>query len=179
MRELRDYVPEDVRTQGRWCIAGGYAACPALAGDIDIWILGVEPGHLEQERARALLHLQNLDTRTTESNDARTAMGRDNYEGIDIEIRKVAYVNAGPKHIHVMVTNAESPNALLSSFDISTHAVALLPNGFIVTGNGFTTPHERPVAVRENGKTPARMEKIRARFGRDPKTGDRHEEIPF
>ncbi len=36
MMTIPDLLPESLR--GQWCIAGGYAACPALASDIDVWV---------------------------------------------------------------------------------------------------------------------------------------------
>lgn len=179
--DLRDVLPPSVRKSGAWCIAGGYAACPALASDIDVWIYGVEPEDVETMVQAARAHLMQAGLRHEIQDDTRTQEGAGNYVGLTCEIRKVAIVTGAPQPIHLMVTTAYDPLELLSGFDISTHAVAILPNGTALRGDSWTPPHVDPRAVHETTKTPARMAKIRARFGRDPKTGERHSDktIPF
>lgn len=159
-------IPENLLPKGtKWCIAGGYAACPALACDIDVWVYGVRSAEdsLQIRRAEILLHIAKAGFRVvTETGDN---VANDGYEDKDISILKVGRVDQKDGlPIHVMVTDATTPERLLESFDISTHAVAVGP-GFVVKAAGWTPPHVPPVAFGQHATTTERMVRIATRFG--------------
>jgi hypothetical protein len=68
------------------------------------------------------------------------------------------------KPIHVMVTTALTPIQLLCSFDISTHQVAVDERGREIFGPNWTNVMEAPVQLKGTPSTPARLEKITARY---------------
>jgi hypothetical protein len=179
----------------KWCVAGGYAACPALATDIDLWVYGIDHRNLENERniLRSLL-MHRVD----ELNEGRPKWAEKRYgyvreEGQETTVvyeqeshliekvgvvtcPRVAFVNdenlhatdARTKPIHIMVTTAADPGSLISGFDISTHAVALDYSGRVWKHNLFTGPHEKPAVLRVNPNTQNRLDRICKRFGHKP-----------
>ncbi len=164
-----DMLPADVE----WCIAGGYAACPALAGDIDVWVYGVDTSNLQIRRGEVLLHLARKRYNvTTESGDN---MVDEEYETKQCSVLKVGRIDRNEKPtIQIMVTDAPTPNELLANFDVSTHAVAVDMDGTVYRHDGWTPPQVPPVALLNHSTTPRRMERIAARFGHAIT-----EEIPF
>jgi hypothetical protein len=142
-------LPEPYRQS--FCIAGGYAACPALAKDQDVWVYGIPTAQLSAVRQELLVHLsqQTVSPRSRRAfsvypaEDTRTA---ESYCQEFIQIKKVAADIYRPgaghhqKQIHLMVTDAQNPGAILEGFDISTHQVALGPGGEVWTGGGYTAP---------------------------------------
>ena len=174
-------LPAQYREQ--WCVAGGFAACPALATDIDVWVYAIATEGLDKARRVLLAHLCDIQYPQKDSpyanvrrkaqfefeeeTEARTA---ESYLQSFIQIHKVAVIcgrNAWRelKPIHVMVTDAPSPGELLAGFDISTHAVAIGHDGRVWT-NSYTQPGETPVRLSgANARTEARLQKICARFG--------------
>lgn len=171
-----DLLPEAYRKS--WCIAGGFAACPALATDMDVWVYGLPtekqaPGKLLAVRDEILDYFAaykktrtyrdlwfgytpGVETRTTES------------YGHPCVIHKVAMIHATGtrKPIHLMVTDADSPMMLIDGFDVSTHAVALNHDGGVFYNiDTYTPPNEPPRQLRDTVTTPDRLRKIAARFG--------------
>lgn len=155
----RNLIPEDLEEQA--FIAGGYAACPALAQDMDVWVF-VDGGHenLDEARNRVLEHLQTFFDITEEHGGTIS-----DYQGVEVNILKVAFVRGFNLPIHVMVCDAPV-GIVLKNFDISTHQVALTAHG-VVKGEGWTSPLEEPVVLErmENEHTQERLAKIRARYG--------------
>lgn len=163
-----------------WCIAGGFAACPVLSADIDVWVYG--RSRLDEARQTLLDFIEDTKVQNSGKYGARPPYvyepevateqreGSDNYEGIGINISKVCVVygrgmNSGALPIHIMVTDAPEPGALLSAFDISTHAAAIDFRGRVFKGRSFTHPGIPPVLIRANTNTPARYRRICERFG--------------
>jgi hypothetical protein len=168
--------------QKSYCVAGGWAACPALAQDMDVWVYGIETSELETVRCELIAHLSAENAKVPyyrrpfyveQQTEARNTDAREEYESKTVEIRKVAKVEvklsprARRKVIHLLVTDARNPAEILDGFDVSTHAVAIDYSGAVWKGIGFTAPHIPPVALLMNEKTPARMRKIALRFGHD------------
>lgn len=146
-------------------IAGGYAACPALATDIDVWIT-VPTYDLDHARSEILRWLHEQDNLVFEElTDGRVDQvhSPDGY-GTDLNVRKVATVEhyRGTKY-HLLVVDGDV-DAVLDSFDVSTHQVALTPFG-VVTGENWTPTNVYPVQLRDTPTTAARMAKIAARYG--------------
>jgi hypothetical protein len=163
-----------------WMLAGGWAACPTLASDRDVWVFGLQADELESER-HSLLDTLRLNVKSPyvmeEQNDIQTGRG---YEGVEITIRKVCVIDTRRKDgdtfndcrdgslriqpIHLMVTDAPSPIAVLMNFDVSTHAVAIMPEGQIHLHPMWTPVNEQPRVLLNNSNTPERMTRITARF---------------
>lgn len=150
--------------QHSWCIAGGFAACPALADDVDVWVWGRYD--LAESRQTILDHLKARHLRHTVEAVSTELEASQRYGNLVIKIEKVAVVSGGGKPIHIMVTDAPCPEALVSAFDISTHAVAFDNNFGIAAALEFTHPGELPRLMEHaNDRTPERLGKILARFG--------------
>lgn len=149
-------------------IAGGYAACPSRASDIDLWVTDLE--NLEATRAAILAHLRMSGYDVTEET-AQEGFRVDGYgyDEMDLRILKVCYVQRpGALPIHVMVTDA-APLAVLLHFDVSTHQCAIVPHpsvkgGDMMRGPEWTALTEEPVQIKETSATSTRMEKIRTRY---------------
>lgn len=156
---LWNLVPEKWREEA--FIAGGYAACPALASDLDLWIF-VDCGKwnttLPVAREEVLAHLRDERLYITEENEESVT----EYEGINVNILKVCHVRYGIK-IHIMVVDAPV-NAVLEGFDVSTHQIALKPSGEVFMGASWTPVTQEPLRLIDTPHTAVRMEKIRARY---------------
>lgn len=166
-------IPKGLLPEGlKYCIAGGWAACPALASDMDVWVFrGDGSGEsLEELRDRIVGHLfvtkpfkWGLQAATDDTRE-----GGVEYDAMDFDILKVGTVKvgypSGDVQIHLMVTTASSPMGLLSNFDISTHAVAIDANGLVIRGKHWTSIIETPYVIRRTDSTPERMKKICTRY---------------
>jgi hypothetical protein len=149
-------------------IAGGWAACPALAQDMDVWILATnkqanDPDFkLEDLRARVLKAMPRV-TRAEDSDETG------DYGGVEIKIRKVCLIeDAFGVKVHVMVTDAPIIETVLANFDISTHQVAIDYRGLVIRGNCWTPITQPPIVVEErrNEHTEGRLKKITERYRR-------------
>lgn len=168
---VQDHLPPNLLPRGMTraaFIAGGYAACPELATDIDVWVM-VDPTKLYEERRRILTHLVDHGFIPCAGTDAPVKEeftgDRLGYEDITANILKVAEVWRGnQKPIHIMVTDAPALMLLLN-FDISTHAIAFTDNGTIRAPE-WTPLHMEPIIVKNHmtRKTQDRFNKINARY---------------
>lgn len=160
-------LPEAYR--GQWCVAGGWAACPPLATDMDVWVYDLPTDRLDAIRTELLEHLSALRQDQPRGpyfvpgEDVRAAQGYQH----PCTVKKVAVVSQSypAKPIHLMVTDASCPGEIIGGFDISTHAVAIGHNGMVHTHFDYTAPHVFPVQLKETETTPTRMAKIASRFG--------------
>lgn len=149
-------------------IAGGYAACPERALDMDVWVLDTT-GNPEKTRAALLLWLSDYHwVFGKETHEEKFRADGPGYDEMDCRILKVAVIPYYTTTIHLMVTDAP-PLALLRNFDVSTHQIALipssrLPEGDLLRGPGWTSLDQEPVQLKETSATFARMEKIRTRY---------------
>lgn len=166
--------------QDRAFIAGGFAACPALASDIDVWVPVYEDAAgLDAARQRVLAHLaaqrflfeeQDGDGSRREQFAREKSISRDvfvvsTFEGyhLTLKIRRVATVSGiGNLPYHIILVNGDIDD-VLSSFDISTHQCALTVRGF-VPGEHWTALHEKPYVITQKYTTDARLTKIAARY---------------
>jgi len=166
-------IPAGMLPDGvKWCVAGGWATCPALATDQDIWVFAKGLGSLAEVREMLLDHLRkyfgmDFDEEVVVLEDRRVVEGVDASEGYETlpttTVKVASFYKAGAER-HLLVTDAKDAHALVNSFDISTHMVAIMPNGQVVTGDEWTTVNEKPVMVRDTPTTAARLEKITARY---------------
>lgn len=168
-------LPEGVR----WVVAGGWAACPALASDQDIWVL-VDADEMSDMRDRILDGLRDYygddyDARVTELEDRRSMVvdrqsevSDNTYETVPVNTLKVASVYTHGLERHILVTDASCAYELVEAFDINTHAVAIEPDGNIVKSALWAPFTEPPIMVRDTPTTKMRMNKIRQRYGHPP-----------
>ncbi len=159
----KELLPADL--MGSAFIAGGYAACPALARDLDVWVYtNSEVESMEDVRARILTHLESdVWPYETADEDTRLAgMRDDNYPIFVLKVATVRSVHL-THPIHILVVN-QQPVDLLETFDISTHQVALV-FGRVVKGSGWTPVTVPPVKLRDTPTTNERMARIAARYG--------------
>lgn len=167
-------------------IAGGFAACPALAEDIDVWVpvdvTGVDDpfdavwkmrdylvAYLRQEFGAAFTEHDGMDSRrhvVPTPPSQRHGKLLTTFEGyhLPIPIRRagVVVVEGGSLPYHIIVVGGDV-DEVLSSFDITSHMVALTRKG-VVVGEHYTPPFEEPRVVTKKYTTEARLAKIRARY---------------
>lgn len=149
-------------------IAGGYAACPQRASDIDLWVTDITD-RLEQSREMILAHLGAAGYHVTpETTREGFRVNGHGYDEMDCRILKVGYVTRdGALPIHVMVTDAPVM-AVLLNFDISTHQTALVQAGeghvYSIKGPRWTPLTVYPVVLKPTTSTPGRLEKIATRY---------------
>jgi hypothetical protein len=149
-----------------YCIAGGWAACPALADDMDVWLYGIqddndEDGGGEHERIRGLLadnFVRDYGSAFEEQNTKTTYLAG----GL---VTRVGYISDGGVKLHVLITDQSRPIDLVEAFDISTHAVAITSEGMAIKSKRWTPVNVPPKKLADTSTTDARMEKICARFG--------------
>lgn len=159
----KELLPSDLMNSA--FIAGGYAACPALASDIDLWVMA-PPNQLGATRKTIINWLETEMWPYEVQEDQRlSVLGPAAAYGYDVIAGKVAIVKSPhmTHPIHIMVVD-RSPAELLETFDISTHQVAIV-FGNVVKGSGWTPVTVPPVMLRNTPTTPERMRKIAARYG--------------
>lgn len=161
-------LPDAYRTS--WCVAGGWAACPSLAGDQDVWVFGYPD--LKKLRVLLLKHLAEGRFQFQEEGQTQTGSSY----SLSFGILKVAEVTLPNRlhAIHLMVTNHASALAIIETFDISTHQIAITHDGNVILGSGWTPLTQPPVMISTNiGKptTPARMHKLALRYNHQPPRG--------
>lgn len=157
-------LPEKWRNQ--WCIAGGYAACPALATDIDVWVYNIHEQLLTTAREELLEHLATTRLyfipQPLHKGDGIQKLEPDEMEYVGKTL-KVADVWS--ENIHLLVTSAKTVEELLDTFDISTSMAAILSNGKTVRGKDYTHPGRPPQVIRMTPTTQVRLLKLCERFG--------------
>lgn len=166
-------VPIELLPEGeKWCVAGGYAACPALANDQDIWVMVNDEDSVTDARERLLDHLrtffgEDFDDRVEVQTEVRTGQTGDDSapDGGAIPILRVAKFFYHGIERHLLVAHVGCVTTLLRTFDISTHQVGIDSDGMVFKGPDYTPPHVPPVKLKETPTTDARMVKIAQRFG--------------
>jgi hypothetical protein len=171
-------IPTGLLPEGvNWCIAGGWAACPALALDKDVWIIEPLGSDLSEVRQNVLNHLkqyfgddyeervQELDE--TRAEDIERYIPGTGLNGAEVHIVRVARLYTNGWEHHIIVTDAGTVKALLDTFDISTHAIAICPGGDLEHGVEWTPVTEPPRELRSTPTTAERMKKIAARYGHE------------
>lgn len=113
--QLMHFVPPTMRAKA--VVAGGYAVDAALASDIDIFILGC--ADLEGDALKVVEYLEgeNLDY---EHNNGEV------YGAMRHLAATVFHAYEG-KNVQIIVSGFTTAKALVNSFDLSVHAVALAP----------------------------------------------------
>lgn len=157
-----------------WFVAGGYAADPVLANDIDIWIQA-EDSYAAADNHAKLHEFLAIAGFQFEPMDVGAAprfvdTGRPHAPGETdfVVVFAVATITAWrsiqfSKPVHLSITNGTAAE-ILAGFDISTHALALLPNGKFAYSDSWTPKTVDPVILRDTPSTPARFVKISSRY---------------
>lgn len=163
MPNLHAHIPEAMLPVGTNAyIAGGYAACPERADDIDVWVQCPTVDELSSFRQQLLTHLTEQHY-TFESLDDRREY-KDDYGEYLGGVLKVARISRpGALDVHIMVTNLK-PIDLLDTFDISTHMIATDGERYYRNPEKWTALTEAPIAWKMTPTTTARMEKILYRY---------------
>jgi hypothetical protein len=153
-------IPKNLLPEGtRYFIAGGWAVCPALATDRDVFVQTT--GDLSATRATLLAHMQAEGFDLTKEGETRYFAG---WGYAFVPIAKVAKVKVKfAQSIHVLVTNADVAE-VLETFDLSICQVAITHTGGIVKGSYWTAPNEPICVLKDTPTTLARKEKYEARF---------------
>lgn len=163
----------------RAVIAGGFAACPALASDIDVWVLDCNDP--EQAREDIIGCWKTLGRLGCGGMLSKITIEEDNHVRVDgsehsagygkslewniVRVGIVELMNAS-KPFHVLTTDCEDATLLVDTFDISTHAIALYPATMrVVKGNKWTAINVPPVKLRDTPTTAARLQKLCTRYG--------------
>jgi hypothetical protein len=155
-------IPSYLLPEGTpYFVAGGWAACPALATDMDIWVRSQYPARLRTEILEHFKEKLFVDE-YEELADARATEEVIPYG--DALTIKVATVTLGSSVFHILVTSG-SILEVLDSFDVSTHQVAITDSGIVVRGHSWTPVTEPPVKLKHTSTTDERMAKIAARYG--------------
>ena len=184
--DFRELIPEGYP----WFIAGGYAAVPAMAEDIDVWIT-------VQDEKEALAVKEIIRNRAIERSldwvreDSRElTVYSQNLTLLTMKVMKVmpdtasfsfpAFGAVRYLPVQFIVTTGDV-HQVLKNFDISTHQVAIMPNGHIFTGPEWTNPLQPVEKLRENPNTAPRFARLTERYRKDcPKVEIlKPEEIPF
>ena len=156
-------LPKNLIPDGlHYFIAGGWAACPALATDRDVFVQTA--GDLIDTRAMLLDHMRAQGFEVVEEDETRDAVTINGYDNIPIvKVAKVTQKRAQP--IHVLVTSGDIEE-VLNTFDINTSQVAITDTGRIVKGDNYSSPVQPVCKVRDTPSTDARFSKYEARFAR-------------
>jgi hypothetical protein len=152
----------------RYFVAGGWAVCPALATDMDVWVQ-TKPDqtltegydairrHLTRWEAMGACKLEipsKIDAyRANPSFDRHSTM-------LITKITNPMWEHA----IHMLVTT-QTPEDVISNFDLSICQVAITDEGQVIRGANWT-PVTAPIRQlsASTSLTDKRMEKYKARF---------------
>lgn len=164
----RKLTNERIAMGHEWCIAGGWAACPGLASDQDVWVFipvndsGDFPVRVKRlviargQMLRTFPEIKAESTKVPQTPEELMAA----YGDLGMFVQKVGKL--GDRHI--MVCDAPDVKTLLNTFDISTHQCAITSDNRFVKGDDWTPITEPLVIHRLTDTTPARIDKIRARY---------------
>lgn len=164
MNELLLLLPHALRNKA--CVAGGYAADRARAGDVDLWVCAGSDA--AWARAQIVKHLEamNLVQHVRLAHNQREDQG---YSTVSHLVATLPHEHAG-KHVQILVTTAIGPHELVERFDISTHAIAkylkggILQVAFATQWTGLSEP-PRVLRTSTPSDTLDRLERICERYG--------------
>lgn len=192
---LKRYLPEDMWP--RAIVAGGYAADPDCAADIDLWVIG---GDMEVDAFRIRKHnhmgtFSSLDSSPYEQFSNEFAVVTE--QVVEMKLGKFGSTYLP---VQILVSSDKNFRDLLERFDISTHQVGISLEPEIagrhrlVKGSKFTetTVQPRVITWTRPEQTIRRLKKVTSRYGFQPHPDDMkqllaamppievfEEEIPF
>jgi hypothetical protein len=155
-------IPSYLLPEGTpYFVAGGWAACPALATDMDVWVTSDNPARTRTE----ILEHFNAKLFADEYEEERSDEVAGDVDAYSNPLTlKVARVLIGQKRFHILVTSGDISD-VLNGFDISTHQVAITDSGTVVRGYHWTPVTEPPIKLKDTPTTNDRLIKIAARYG--------------
>lgn len=155
----------------RAVVAGGYAADPFRAQDIDMWILGVP-----------------IDDFTKVSRHIRSRLAAQDYDyelpdpvqtyGAEIDFHFIATVSAPgiSKPVQILATSHTTAESLLNRFDVSSHQIAIGIEDLAITiTDTFTATDVQPRLTNITtlpSQNLKRLERICKRYGFEPLEDD-------
>ena len=152
---LRYFAEKFDLTLGDMFIAGGWAACPFRANDIDIWYFrpDVELFNEDYRRLGNLLYVgENWVGETFGTSDNLTELKELKWYGKPVQIFETPY----------------NLIELLNHFDLSCHRYAITNNGTVITGPGATDPFEEEIVILTPEHTILhRLQKLQKRYGHE------------
>ena len=149
-------IPRNLLPEGtHYFIAGGWAVCPALATDRDLFVQTT--GDLDDTRAML------LDFMRARGFDVAEDVAENNYTGVPL-LRVAIVKDKYAQDIHILVTSADVDD-VLNTFDISTTQVAITESGRVVKGADYTSLTVRPIRLKDTPTTNERYIKYCERFG--------------
>lgn len=168
------FIPDELLPTGdykaRAFVAGGYAACPSLATDCDVWVTVRD---VEQARDELLAYLYGVQGPRPSNMEVEHRLGAPDDYGVRLPVKtlKVARIPARIEgrllDIHLMVTTGDIDD-VLDAFDISTHQCAITRRteleGRVYRGSRWTPLDVEPQVLRWTPTTPDRLDKIRTRY---------------
>lgn len=180
VEQLQELLPADLRSKAM--VAGGYAADPSRANDIDLWVVGMadlpgteryirkylgEVGWLSSDRADSLASEEYQD-----SGDFRVVAMHHVYEPIAVSEDYPSGLGSKTWTVQILISNQPTFLHLLNRFDLSVHQIGYsldAPNVAILAPT-FTTIHEQPRVVNfeRPNQTFRRVERIFPRYGFEP-----------
>lgn len=161
-----NFIPEQWRE--RTWVAGGAAVDIERASDIDLWIVAGKDFARARGQVYEMMHERGWDAFFV-GDEAGSGSLHDL-----VYSKPHAFLD---KTVQVLVTDFDTPQKLVDSFDVSTHAVAKRQDGVvmdIVFSKKFTDLSQLPVVMRYDTprNTLARVWKISERYGLEPRLED-------
>lgn len=156
-------IPEGLVPGGfEWMVAGGWAVCPALATDMDIFVMiDPEKEPVEDVRTLILAGLRNYGFDFEEEGGIDEEIHRLQYGQRVLRVAKVTYHG---RTLHVLLGLGPVFEDVLETFDLSICQVGILSDGAIVKGPAYTSPVQEIVVTRDTPTTAARLKKYQDRF---------------
>ncbi len=156
-------IPEGLVPGGfDWMVAGGWAVCPALASDKDVFVL-IDRNTDDSESVRALIlaGLKNYGFDFEEEGGIEEEIHRLQYGALVLRVAKVDYHG---QTLHVLIGLGPNPEDILNTFDLSICQIGIMSDGTLVRGDDVT-PISAPIKiVRDTPTTAARLAKYQQRF---------------
>ena len=165
------FIPKEYRNQS--CIAGGAAVSLMSAGDIDVFILGINEEYKAENLKKALtaakipgLEFRDQPVPVKDIDFLLNDSAVDGHFNVIAEIDNELF----QLKIQIMGSPFMAVTDLLKDFDLSTHCVAYTPDGTRHTIPETTPVPESPKVVHSNipGITISRYRKLCKRYGLKP-----------
>jgi hypothetical protein len=167
--ELENLLPKGFRELA--VVAGGYAASPTKASDIDLWVLGIprDQFDLVEKSIRDYLDKAGLNGCSGEVGPHIDCT----YETFDDSFRVAAIVDGpGENPVQILITTHPTLEELLAKFDLSVHQIgwSLTNPDAMVIGPEWTPVSEEPkvLTLTRPGQTLKRYLRIIPRYGFEP-----------
>jgi hypothetical protein len=151
-------------------IAGGYAACPDKAGDIDVWLLDqdIKGSTWNLQHSIALQIDRTVNAFRRFPDDVPEHVQKD-YQDTTFALLRAYHSKVSGKTVQILAAPEKTLQELVNRFDVSTHAIGyMLADPFtLVKGKNWTPIDQQPRACHLNtpDSTRERLVKLCARYG--------------